>query len=257
MRGARVQSSGFRVGGIVVWLLLAATTALAAPEGEARFERTFADAAKAYDENRLPDAIAGWESLVAEGQNQPETLFNLGNAYYRNGNLGKAILAYRRAQRLAPRDPDIRANLGFAAQSAGIELPARKPLATLLLDFSRAEWLGFGAVCFWLLAGALAVWIAWPRARFAVRPAAAVLSALLLLALAGLGLHRNLERVPEGVVMSTGQKVLSSPLETATPLLAVPEGAIVRMRESRGNWIEVELGETRGWLPAAALAPVR
>ena len=256
MRGARVQSSGFRVGGIVVWLLLAATTALAAPEGEARFERTFADAAKAYDENRLPDAIAGWESLVAEGQNQPETLFNLGNAYYRNGNLGKAILAYRRAQRLAPRDPDIRANLGFAAQSAGIELPARKPLATLLLDFSRAEWLGFGAVCFWLLAGALAVWIAWPRARFAVRPAAAVLSALLL-ALAGLGLHRNLERVPEGVVMSTGQKVLSSPLETATPLLAVPEGAIVRMRESRGNWIEVELGETRGWLPAAALAPVR
>ena len=256
MRGARVQSSGFRVGGIVVWLLLAATTALAAPEGEARFERTFADAAKAYDENRLPDAIAGWESLVAEGQNQPETLFNLGNAYYRNGNLGKAILAYRRAQRLAPRDPDIRANLGFAAQSAGIELPARKPLATLLLDFSRAEWLGFGAVCFWLLAGALAVWIAWPRARFAVRPAAAVLSALLL-ALAGLGLHRNLERVSEGVVMSTGQKVLSSPLETATPLLAVPEGAIVRMRESRGTWIEVELGETRGWLPAAALAPVR
>ena len=257
MRGARVQSSGFRVGGIVVWLLLAATTALAAPEGEARFERTFADAAKAYDENRLPDAIAGWESLVAEGQNQPETLFNLGNAYYRNGNLGKAIHAYRQAQRLAPRDPDVRANLGFAAQSAGIALPARKPLAMLLLDFSRAEWLGFGAVCFWLLAGALAVWIAWPRARFAVRPAAAVLSALLLLALAGLGLHRNLERVPEGVVMSTGQKVLSSPLETATPLLAVPEGAIVRMRESRGTWIEVELGETRGWLPAAALAPVR
>ena len=257
MRGARVQSSGFRVGGIVVWLLLAATTALAAPEGEARFERTFADAAKAYDENRLPDAIAGWESLVAEGQNQPETLFNLGNAYYRNGNLGKAILAYRRAQRLAPRDPDIRANLGFAAQSAGIALPARKPLATLLLDFSRAEWLGFGAVCFWLLAGALAVWIAWPRFRFVARPAAAVLAGLLLLALAGLGLHRNLERVPEGVVMSTGQKVLSSPLETATPLLAVPEGAIVRMRESRGTWIEVELGETRGWLPAAALAPVR
>ena len=76
------------------------------------------------------------------------------------------------------------------------------------------------------------------------------------LALAGLALHRDLEREPEGVVMLAGQKVLSSPLETATPLLAVPEGAIVRMRESRGNWIEVELGETRGWLPADALDPV-
>ena len=257
----RIQDSGFRIQNGIQRLLgtflLAATTALAAPEGEARFERAFADAAKAYDENRLPDAIQGWEALVAEGQKQPETLFNLGNAYYRNGNLGKAILAYRQAQRLAPRDPDIRANLGFAAQSAGIELPARKPVATLLLDFSRAEWLGFGAACFWLLAGASAAWILWPRFRFVSRPAVAVCSALLVLALAGLALYRDLQRNPEGVAMAREQKILSSPLETATPLLAVPEGAIVRMRESRGNWIEVELGETRGWLPAAALAPVR
>ena len=89
------------------------------------------------------------------------------------------------------------------------------------------------------------------------RPAVAAFSALLVLALAGLALYRDLQRNPEGVVRTAGQKVLSSPLETATPLLAVPEGAIVRMRESRGNWIEVELGETRGWLPAAALDPVR
>ena len=246
-----------RLGCIHIFLALLAATAWAAPDGVARCERTFADAAKAYDENRLPDAIAGWQALADEGQALPEVLFNLGNAYYRHGALGEAILAYRRAQRLAPRDPDIRANLGFAAQSAGIELPARKPLAALLLEFSRAEWLGFGAVCFWLLAGALAVWIAWPRFRFVARPAAAVLAALLLLALAGLGLHRDLDQTPEDVVMLAGQKVLSSPLETATPLLAVPEGALVRMRESRGTWVEVEIGETRGWLPSAALAPVR
>lgn len=244
------------MGWIAAFFILAAT-AWAAPESVAQLERTFADAAKAYDENRLPDAIAGWQALADEGQALPEVLFNLGNAYYRHGDLGAAILAYRRAQRLAPRDPDIRANLGFAAQSAGIELPVRKPLAALLLDFSRAEWLGFGAVCFWLLAGALAVWIAWPRFRFVARPAAAVLAALLLLALAGLALHRDLAQTPEGVVMLAGQKVLSSPLETATPLLAAPEGALVRMRENRGIWVEVELGETRGWLPAAALAPVR
>ena len=255
-----IQKSGFRIQKEIIHFVsffLLAAAVMAAPQDEARFERTFADAAKAYDENRLPDAIAGWESLVAEGQKQPETLFNLGNAFYRNANLGKAILAYRQAQRLAPRDPDIRANLGFAAQSAGIELPARKPLAALLLDFSRAEWLGFGSACFWLLAAALAAWILWPRFRFVSRPAAAVLTALLLLALAGLALHRDLDRFPEGVVMAAGQKVLSSPLETATPLLAVREGALVRMLESRGTWREVQTDATRGWLPAAALAPVR
>ena len=256
----RIQNSGFRIqNGMVRFLsfFMLVVSAMAAPEDEARYERTFADAARAYDTNRLAEAIAGWESLVAAGQRLPEVLFNLGNAYYRNGNLGKAILAYRQAQRLAPRDPDIRANLGFAAQSAGIVLPARKPIAALLLDVSRPEWLGFGSACFWLLAGALAAWILAPRFRFVSRPAAAVLAALLLVALAGLWTHRELRRIPEGVVMVRDQKVLSSPLDSATPLLAISEGAIVRQLDQRGDWIEVQYDETRGWLHASALAPVR
>jgi len=250
------QRSEVGFGWIAAFFILAAT-ALAAPEDNARFERTFADAARAYDANQLPEAIRGWQALVDEGQALPEVLFNLGNAHYRNGDLGDAILAYRRAQRLAPRDPDIRANLGFAAQSAGIELPTRKPLAALLLDFSRAEWLGFGAACFWLLGLTLAAWIVWPRFRFAWRPAAAALAALLLVALAGLAAYRDLARRPECVVRIANQKVLSSPLETATPLLALPAGALVRQVDERSQWIEVQADAVRGWLPAAALAPVR
>ncbi len=245
------------VGRLFVLALLLSLTAKAAPEGEARFERTFADASRAYDENRLPEAIGGWESLVDAGQRLPEVWFNLGNAYYRNGNIGKAILAYRQAQRLAPRDPDIRANLGFAAQSAGIALPARKPIPALLLDISQAEWRMLGSVLFWLLTASLAAWILWPRVRFVTRPAAAGLAVLLLVALAGLWMYRDLRQSPECVVMDAGQKVLSSPLESATPLLAIPEGAIVRRLDDRANWIEVRQEATRGWLPAAALAPVR
>ena len=241
---------------ILCLLALLSQATFAAPADVARFERTFADAARAYDENRLPEAIAGWESLVADGQALPEVLFNLGNAYYRNGNIGPAIRTYRRAQRLAPRDPDIRANLGFAAQAAGIPLPARPPVAALLLEASRQEWLVFASVAYGLLALALAAWIVWPRFRFATRPAAAVGAALLLAALAGLWVHRDLRRTPEAVVMLPGQKVLSSPLATATPLLALPEGAIVRQLENRGNWIEVRADAVRGWLPAEAVAPV-
>jgi hypothetical protein len=242
---------------ILISFAVLAQPALASSEDEMRFERVFADAARAYDTNRLPDAITGWKSLVDEGQALPEVLFNLGNAYYRNGNLGEAIRAYRQAQRLAPRDPDIRANLGFAAQSAGIVLPVRTQMAALLLDISRREWLGFASVCFWLLTLSLAVWIVWLRFRFFSRPASAVLAGLLFVALAGLWMHRDLRRSPECIVMLRDQKVLSSPLESSTPLLAVPEGAIVRWLDRRGDWIEVRYDATRGWLPAAALAPVR
>ena len=254
-----IQNSGVRIQkGAVRFLacFFLAASALAEPEGEMRYERAFADAAKAYDEKRLPDAIAGWQSLVDEGQRLPEVLFNLGNAYYRNGELGPAIRAYREAQRLAPRDPDIRANLGFAAQSTGIPLPGRHPLAALLLDFSEREWRGFGLACFWLLCGAAAAGIAWPRSRFLARPAAGVLAALLLVALASLGLHRDLRKNPECVVMQPGQKILASPLDTATPLLAVPAGALVRKLDERGTWCEVRGDGTRGWLPAAVLAAI-
>ena len=88
------------------------------------------------------------------------------------------------------------------------------------------------------------------------RPAAAVCAALLLLALAGLWVHGDLRHTPEVVVMRPEQKVLSSPLESATPLLALPAGAIVRQLDRRGQWLEIQYDGTHGWLPAAAVEPV-
>lgn len=254
-REVRGQWSEVRLAGILCFVL-ALGAAHAAPERETRFERTFADAARAYDENRLPEAIAGWQALVDENQALPEVLFNLGNAYYRHGQLGEAMRAYRAAQRRAPRDPDLRANLGFAAQSAGVVLPVRGPLAGLLLDFSRGEWLAFGTGVYWLLAVVLAGWILRPRFRALARPLAAGLAVLLLLTLAGLYAHRGLQQIPECVVMVPDQQVRSSPLETATPLLAIPAGAIVRQLDERGSWHEIRYDTVRGWLPAATLARV-
>ncbi len=256
---SRIQNSEFRIQkGIIRFLaaLLLATAAGAAPPNVARYERIFADAAKAYDEDRLPEAIAGWESLVREGQALPEVLFNLGNAYYRNGNLGPAIRAYRHAQVLAPRDPDIRANLGFAAQTAGIALPARNPLVARLLDVSRAEWRLLASAAFWLLVLALAGWILRPLHRSMTRPAAGACALALALTLAGLWAHQRLRLNPERVVMQPGLKVRSGPLESSTALLAIPEGAIVRQFDRRGPWVDIRFESTRGWLPAAATAAV-
>jgi len=267
-REFRVQGSGFRVqkpesriqnrrgARLLLFLMLLAlgTGALGADKPD--YTRDFVEASRAYDENRLPEAIAGWEKLLDEGQVLPEVLFNLGNATYRNGNLGEAILAYRHAQTLAPRDPDIRANLGFAAQTAGVPLPARNPVMARLLDISQTEWMGFASACFWALFVLLAVWIAVPRFGFIVRPLAGAFALLLLIALAGLWAQHDLRATPECVVMSGEQKVLSSPLESATPILAIPEGAIVRQLDRHGSWVEIQFESTRGWLPSTAITPV-
>ena len=62
---------------------------------------------------------------------RPILLFNYGNAEFKSGNLGKAIAAFRRAELLAPRDSEIRANLRFRSQSSSRRDRSRKSLAKL------------------------------------------------------------------------------------------------------------------------------
>ena len=71
----------------------------------------FQAAENAYASGLYQNAIDLYEQLIAEPFNQPELYFNLGNAAYKKGDLALAIKSYRRAQYLAPTDPDIRANL--------------------------------------------------------------------------------------------------------------------------------------------------
>lgn len=60
---------------------------------------------------RLEDAVLQYERILSAGFRHSQIYYNLGNTYYRKGELGKAIANYRRAQRLMPRNADLDANL--------------------------------------------------------------------------------------------------------------------------------------------------
>jgi Flp pilus assembly protein TadD len=63
---------------------------------------------------QIREAAAAYEQILTNGAVSPALYFNLGNAHFKAGQLGRAIAAYRQAERLTPRDPDVRANLQFA-----------------------------------------------------------------------------------------------------------------------------------------------
>src|SRR5882724_4891553 len=91
---------------ILVWLL-GLSAVMAAPSGDLKA------ANQLYDSGKFAEAAAAYEKI------EPKTAYvyyNLGNAWFRQGKLGLAILNYERARRLTPRDPDILANLKFAEQ---------------------------------------------------------------------------------------------------------------------------------------------
>lgn len=67
-----------------------------------------------YKAQDYQSVITICEDVLAKGQKSGELYYNLGNAYFKNGNLPKAIVNYERAVLLKPNDSDIQHNLAFA-----------------------------------------------------------------------------------------------------------------------------------------------
>ena len=78
------------------------------------FGNDFQEGNEAYNNKDFKTAIKLYENCVNQGVANPILFFNLGNAYFKNENLGKAILWYERALRLEPNNEDIIHNLAFA-----------------------------------------------------------------------------------------------------------------------------------------------
>jgi Tetratricopeptide repeat len=105
----------------------------------------FLQANSAYEAGDYPRAVRAYEELLSRGVVDGHLYYDLGNAYLRNGELGRAVAAYRRSRALLPRDQDVAANLAFARKSTQDALapPEPSPIATTLFfwhyGLSRSE----------------------------------------------------------------------------------------------------------------------
>ena len=89
---------------------------LSAPDSaeDRSWEEVFFRANQAYREGRFQEAIDGYSRLVQSGHGNGHLFYNMGNAYFRKGGLGKAILYYERAKVLIPREADLKFNHQYA-----------------------------------------------------------------------------------------------------------------------------------------------
>lgn len=63
---------------------------------------TKAEADKDYQENKFADAIEKYEAILASEGESADIYYNLGNSYYKNKNIAKAVLNYERALLMNP-----------------------------------------------------------------------------------------------------------------------------------------------------------
>lgn len=86
-------------------------------------EGLFKEASNLYAKNRYKGAIDEYQKILDQGYESGNVYFNIGDCYFKLGELAKAILYYERAKRLIPRDSDLKKNYEFAFSEIGSQDP--------------------------------------------------------------------------------------------------------------------------------------
>ena len=219
----------------------------------------FDKANQEYAQGHFAEAISGYESLVRAGQWNANLFYDLGNAYFRVGDFGRAILNYERALAMERHHPEAAANLQIARDEAhALELqqswPERYLQFASVNDYSIAA-----AIAFWLAVLAIVMLI---LARRRSATLIATLMFCLLASAVAIYAVYTLERGSSGSALAivTGKNVQArlATADSANSVLALPPGSEVKILSTRGDWIYAALPNTlRGWIPAKDAQQVR
>ena len=209
-----------------------------------------------YDSGHFAEAKKLYEKLSESGERSANLFHNLGNAEYRIGSPGRAILGYERALALEPRHAEARANLAFVREqtrASGLDVS----LADRVLRwFSADVWTVIGAVAAWTVVFSLATIFTTARAArgslwFTTIAGVSIATCALL----GVRLHER----DRALAIVTAKEIEAhlAPAKSAALAGVLPAGSRVRVLSERGPWIYCELpGERRGWLEAGAIERV-
>jgi tetratricopeptide (TPR) repeat protein len=205
---------------------------------------------KLYEEGKFTDAVSAYEKLAQSGETSAALYFNLGNAFFKSGQIGRAVAAYRTAEQLTPRDPDLRANLQFARNQA--QGPSLSPgrwqrwLGRLTLN----EWTQLAVVAVWLWLLLLAV-LQWrPALKPALRTYIFSLAILVALLCACVAATLRESRFTRTAIVITSEAVVRyGPLPESPTAFTVHDGAELRVLDTKDEWLQVSVGPNRvGWL---------
>ena len=244
-----------RTATLLFLLALTCQHSFAATEVESAFDT----ANKLYAENKFTDAAAAYEKLTTTGTISPALYFNLGNAQFKAGQIGRAIAAYRQAETIAPRDPDLRANLQFARNR--VQGPTIKSSAwqSWLGTLSVNEWTWLCVAGLWITFGLLIARQFKPALVPALRNwtwMSAGCAVVLCVCLALVYSQTSGQQI--AIVTASDATVRNSPLDQSPSTFTAQDGAELRVLDSKDDWLQVTDDTRRiGWVKRESTSLVK
>ncbi|MGQ7868778.1 tetratricopeptide repeat protein [Sunxiuqinia sp. sy24] len=219
-----------------------------------------------YTKQEYEEAIAGYQEVLNGNQESAEVYYNLGNAYYKSGQVTQAIISYERAKLLAPNDEDIQFNLELANQHV---VDAIDPLPQVFFlrwwhnianKYSADGWAKISVISFILVLSLAGLFfftrtIAVKRLSFWF--------GILIVAISIFSFNfaaRQKKRMTShnfAIITQPSVTVKSSPSESGTELFLIHEGLKVEIKDSLGGWREIRIADgNQGWLPENSIEKI-
>ncbi|MCG6189203.1 tetratricopeptide repeat protein [Maribellus maritimus] len=219
-----------------------------------------------YTTEEYQQAISLYEQILDSGEESAKLYFNLGNAYYKAGDVNNAILNYERAKLLAPNDEDIDFNLQIANQfvvTSIDELP--KPFfvrwkQSVVNLYPADTWSLISVSAFVLFLVLLGLYlfgrsISVRRLSFWIGILAVIFSGFTF---SFASIQKNkIKTRNHAVVFCPRVTVKSSPAQNGTDLFLIYEGLKVEITDSLSTWKEIRLSDgNEGWLPDSCIVKI-
>lgn len=217
------------------------------------------DKANAFYKNKdYQNAITLYEQISSTYGTSAVLYYNIGNAYFKSGEIGRAILNYERALRLEPNYEDARNNLEFAQSKVVdniVQIPPfflKKWTGIFVKLLSTDQWYLVSIVLF-VITLALALFFIFGGSlvlrKIAFYAAFVGLAATIVSISFATVRHNQLTQHNNAIIMSPTVTVKSSPDRSGTDLFQLHEGTKVTIHSTLDKWVEVKLGNGNiGWI---------
>ena len=222
-----------------------------------------AEADSAYINKEYAKAVEIYEALLQEGESG-EVYYNLGNAYFKQDELGRAILNYERALLLQPGNADISANLDIARAKTVDKVNPNPEVffvawTRALINMLTVDTWGYWGIGFFLcMLVSLVVYFFTKRIQGRKIGFFLAFISLILCIIANLFAWEQKDKIDhrkDAIVLSPSVTVRSTPSDEGTSLFVIHEGRKVSIKDnSMKDWKEITLEDGKvGWIPMSAI----
>lgn len=215
-------------------------------------------AEKLYSEKKYKEVIETYESILKEGSASYKLHYNLGNAYYKNNELGKAIYNYELAIKLQPNNKDVKANLRIANEKTIDKIESKenffigaiKSELVSLLSTDGWAWLSI----FSLVISLAMAFLFFMSSHLILKRLGFFLSCISFILfigsmLLGFTALNGKHTTNFAIVINTESKIHEEPNTSSNSKFNLHEGTKVNVLETNADWTNIKLENgNEGWI---------